>query len=147
MTDYRTLATETELITTREIKNIINSFKQRAPGEDTLTKYHMERVPPNMIKNLETIFNASLVIGYYPKKFKNSLMIFIPKVGKSPTEHINYRPISLLNVPGKIFEKIINSRRIHHLEINDLQNPRQHGFRKNRGTDTATSILDGMNIK
>ena len=33
MTDYRSLATETELITTREIKNIIKSFKQRAPGD------------------------------------------------------------------------------------------------------------------
>ena len=84
MIDYRTLAAETELITTRGIKNIIKSFKQRAPGEDTLTKYHLERVPPNMIKNLETIFNASLAIGYYPQQFKNSLMIFIPKVGKSP---------------------------------------------------------------
>ena len=93
MTDYRTLATEIELINTRENKNIIKSFKQRAPGEDTLTKYRLERVPPKMIKNLETIFNASLAIGHYPQQFKNSLMIFITRVGKSPTEHINYRPI------------------------------------------------------
>ena len=68
-------------------------------------------------------------------------MIFIPKVGKSPKDHINYSPISLLNIPGKIFEKIINNRLIQHLEINNLQNPRQHGFRKNRGTNTATAIL------
>ena len=61
MTDYRTLATETKLITTREIKYVIKSFKQRAPLEVTLTKYHLERVPPNMIKNLETIFNATLL--------------------------------------------------------------------------------------
>ena len=141
LTNYPDLRNETEMITTKEIKNVIKSFKQRAPGEDTLTKYHLERVPPNMIKNLTTIFNASLAIGYYPQQYKNSLMIFIPKVGKSPVDHINYRPISLLNIPGKIFEKIINNRLIQHLEINNLQNPRQHGFRKNRGTNTATAIL------
>ena len=141
LTNYPDLRNETEIITTKEIKNVIKSFKQRAPGEDTLTKYHLERVPPNMIKNLTTIFNASLAIRYYPQQYKNSLMIFIPKVGKSPIDHINYRPISLLNIPGKIFEKIINNRLIQHLEINNLQNPRQHGFRKNRGTNTATAIL------
>ena len=103
LTNYPDLRNETEMITTKEIKNVIKSFKQHAPGEDTLTKYHLERVPPNMIKNLTTIFNASLAIGYYPLQYKNSLMIFIPKVGKFPIDHINYRPISLLNIPGKIF--------------------------------------------
>ena len=69
-------------------------------------------------------------------------MIYILKEGKSPIEHINYRPISLLNIPGKIFEKILNNRIIQHLEMNNLQTPRQHGFRKNRGTHTATAILN-----
>ena len=141
LTNYPDLRNEAEMINTKEIKNEMKSFKQRAPGKDTLTKYHLERVPPNMIKNLATFFNASLAIGYYPQQYKNSLMIFIPKVGKSPIDHINYRPICLLNIPGKIFEKIINNRLIQHLEINNLQNQREHGFRKNRGTNTATAIL------
>ena len=94
-----------------------------------------------MIQNLAIIFNASLAIGYYPQQFKNSIMIFIPKEGKSPIEHINYRPISLLNIPGKILEKIFNNRILQHLEMNNLQNPRHHGFRKNRGTHTAIAIL------
>ena len=144
ITNFNALRNETELISTREIKNIIKTFKQRAPGEDTLTKYHLEKVPPNMIRNLAIIFNASLAIGYYPQQFKNSIMIFIPKEGKSPVEHINYRPISLLNIPGKIFEKILNNRIIQHLEMNNLQNPRQHGFRKNRGTHTAIAILSEL---
>ena len=58
-------------------------------------------------------------------------MILIPKAGESPIDHINnYRQISLLNILGTIFEKIINNRLIQNLEINNLQNPRQHGFRK-----------------
>ena len=66
----------------------------------------------------------------------------LPKEGKSPIEHINnYRPISLLNIPVKILEKILINRIIQHPEMNNLQNPRQHGFRKNRWTHTATAIL------
>ena len=100
ITNFIALRNETDLISTREIKNIIKTFKQRAPVEETFTKYHLDNVPPNIIRNLAIIFNASLAIGYHPQQFKNSIMIFIPKEGKSPIEHVNYRPISLLNIPG-----------------------------------------------
>ena len=83
LTNFNALRNEADLISTCEIKNIIKTFKQRAPGEDTLTKYHLEKVPPNMIRNLAIIFNASLTIEYYPQQFKNSIVIFIPKEGKS----------------------------------------------------------------
>ena len=60
LTNYPDLRNETEIITTKEIKNVIKSFKQRAPREETLTKYHLERVPPNLIKNSATILPPPL---------------------------------------------------------------------------------------
>ena len=68
-------------------------------------------------------------------------MIFLPKANKSPYEHVNYRPISLLEVPAKIYEKVLNRRLLRHVEDKQLHNKRQHGFRPNRGTDTALAIL------
>ena len=140
-TNYELLKTETDLVYVKEVKDLIKSLKQRSPGEDNITKYHMSELPDNSLKNYTKILNASLATGYFPKIWKVALMIFIPKPSKSPLHHTNYRPISLLSVPGKLFEKIINNRFISHLDHNNLHNPRQHGFRKNRGTHTATALL------
>jgi len=68
-------------------------------------------------------------------------MTLIPKPGTSGTTVKQKRPISLLNVDGKILDKILNRRLTAHLDDNDLQNDRQHGFRRNRGTQTALLTL------
>ena len=140
-TNYELLQTETDLVCVKGVKYLIKSLKQRSPGEDNITKYHMSELSDNSLKNYPKILNASLATGYFSKIWKVALMILIPKPSKSPLDHTNYRPISLLSVPGKLSEKIINNRFISHLDHNNLHNPRQHGFPKNRGTHTATALL------
>jgi hypothetical protein len=58
----------------------------------------------------------------------------IPKPGKDPTNPLSYRPISLLNIAGKVFEKILSTRLKNFLEINNLLPPEQFGFRSERST-------------
>ena len=123
-----------------DIVNIIKTFKQKSPGEDGITKHQLTNLPLQMITNFTTIINESLAIGHFPNRWKQSTMIFIPK-GTTPTSHTDYRPISLLNLPGKIMEKYINSKIIEFIDTNSLNNPSQHGFRKNHGTDTATALI------
>ena len=53
----------------------------------------------------------------------------------------NYRPLSLLEVPAKIFERIIVTELNQHLDDNNVLHHRQHGFRKGRGTDTAIALV------
>ena len=128
-------------ISGKQVRDAINSFKQKAPGKDKITKYHLTNLPQNKIKDLATILTSAINIGHFPTAWKESLMIFIPKPNKSPTNHTNYRPISLLNLPAKVFEKIINLKMNEIIESKNLNNHSQHGFRKNRGTDTATAII------
>ena len=94
-----------------------------------------------MTQYLTDIFNHSLIAGYFPDIYKEATMTLIPKPGTAGTAVKDKRPISLLNVDGKLFDKILNRRLTTHLEDNNLQNDRQHGFRKNRGTQTALLTL------
>lgn len=128
-------------VTNEELIQAIAKQKHKTPGLSGITKAHLQQLPQNMLHNYREILTACLTIGYFPTQWKIATMIFLPKPNKSPYSHINYRPISLLEVPGKIFETIINRRLIQFLDNNNLHNPRQHGFRQQRGTDTALALL------
>ena len=130
----------TARITPQEIVNIIQHTKNKAPGPSTINKILLQHLPPNMITRLCTLFNACLASGLFPTRFKTATLALIPKPGKSIHEVTSYRPISLLEVPGKILERIITQRLNMHLEDNNLHNIRQYGFRPNRGTDTAIAL-------
>jgi hypothetical protein len=49
---------------------------------------------------------------------------------------LNYRPLSMSNHLGKIWERLVNEKLISHLESNKLLSNNQHGFRPFRGTTT-----------
>ena len=120
-----------------EIKIVINNFKNKAPGESGIKKTLIQKLPDIAIKKLKDVYNWALSMGYFPVKFKNAIMILIPKAGKDPKKVENYRPISLLEIPGKIFEKIINNRITIYMENNNIFNEAQFGFRRGRGTQLA----------
>ena len=79
-------------------------------------------------------------MGYYPYVYKNGLLIFTPKQGKDHKIPENYRPITLLEVPGKILERIINDRFMYFCEHTDILSGSQFGFPKRKGTGTAIAI-------
>ena len=128
-------------ITLEEVTQTIKRFKQRAPGPNNITAIQLKKLPENMLQYFVNILNASLSSGYFPRSMKHALMIFLPKGTSSQYEVKNYRPISLLNVEGKVFDRILNVRFSNYIEANRFTNPRQHGFRKGRGTHTALALL------
>lgn len=135
------LIPDAEKITERELLHNLRKFKEKTPGLSGITKNVLINLPQKGIDTLLEIFNATLSAGYFPDDLKKTKMIFIPKEGKNIKEIINYRPISLLEVTGKLFEKILNNRLLLYLENNNILNNRQHGFRKNRGTHTALAMI------
>lgn len=124
-----------------EVTFTIKSLKSRkAPGYSKIDKEILLKLPPNMITALTGIFNAALSAGRFPDKFKLAVIKLILKSGKISTSPLNYRPISLLETVGKVFERILNDRLRRHLEIQNLYHRKQHAYRKNRGTVTAISL-------
>lgn len=127
----------TRAITLEEIKTLIKRTKRKTPGSTKISKVILEKCTEKTLNQLKNIFNACYSAGYFPKCFKEAIIKFIPKKDKAPTNPINYRPISLLEVPGKIFERTILARLNTFLTENNIINERQHGFRTYKGTHTA----------
>ena len=132
----------TKPTTRQEIKQILGEFKNyKAPGQSGINKLLMIKLPDVALDRYVDILNLLLSMGYFPVVFKNGIIILIPKPGKDPKIPSNYRPITLLEVPGKVLEKIINKRLQRYCEENDIFNKNQYGFRSGRGTDVALSKL------
>ena len=55
----------------------------------------------------------------------------------------NYRPVILLSVVSKVFEKLVNNKIVDHLEKSGLFSDFQYGFRSSRSTaDLLTVVSD-----
>jgi hypothetical protein len=75
------------------------------------------------------MYNECLKRGHFPKKWKIAKIIPITKPGKKDSrDPSKYRPISLLNIEGKVLEKLLRSRVMHHLYKTEFLNPNQFGF-------------------
>ena len=129
-------------ITLAEFTKTLKTFKNKAPGPSNIKLHQLQNLPPNMTHYLITIFNLSISLGYFPKPFKKAIMILIPKTNINLHQTKNYRPISLLDIQGKILDKILNNRLNSKLQQQGKINIRQHGFRANRGTHTAIATLN-----
>lgn len=120
----------------REIKRIIKTEinPKKSPGFDLITGKILQELSPKCLKLLTIIFNAVIRLRYFPSQWKISQIIMILKPGKEPEKASSYRPISLLPVLSKLFEKLLYSRMILIIEQSEIIPNHQFGFRNNHST-------------
>ena len=58
----------------------------------------------------------------------------------------NYRPVSLLSVVSKVFEKFVNNRIVDHLEKCGLFSDFQYGFRSSQSTVDLLTVQGSHSI-
>jgi hypothetical protein len=81
------------------------------------------------------IYNQCLKKGCFPRRWKTAKIIPIVKPGKENSmEPSKYRPISLLNIGGKVLEKLLINRINHHMQKNELLIDSQYGFTPQKST-------------
>ena len=96
----------------------------------------MYEIAPVLVR----LFNLCMDNGTFPDSLKIASIIPLHKGGQK-TVPTNYRPISLLPIFAKLFEKIIKHRLVEHLDKYNLITDNQFGFRKNRSTELAVTNI------
>ena len=127
-----------------EVLESIKRFNPRkAPGPDSIQVMLYREIPGTAIGLLTNICNHAMKLGYFPQHFKEAKVIMLPKPNKTLDTPKNYRPVSLTNTIGKVFERVIHGRLMGHLQRGSFFHQNQHGFKPRTGcTDQILKILD-----
>ena len=85
--------------------------------------------------------NIPSYVSHFPTAWKHARVISILKPGKDPALPSSYRPISLLDTIGKLFEKVLLSRILHEVSVRGLMRDEQFGFRPRHNTSLQLARL------
>ena len=121
---------------TSEIKNhVSNNVKlKKSAGYDSITPKILKELPNCAFLYIRNMYNAMVRFRYFPKSWKVAEIIPIPKVGKDPSLTTSFRPISLLPILSKVFERLFLSRIEPYLIHTSLIPSHQFGFRRGHST-------------
>lgn len=133
-------------VTVKEVqKTILNEINpKKAPGYDLITGQILNNLPRKVIVKITKIINASIKLRYVPQLWKLAEVIMIPKPGKPVEKLTSYRPISLLPVLSKLFEKLIRKRVMQVVEERKLVPSHQFGFRHKHSTIDQVHRITNM---
>lgn len=137
-------------VTEEEISNIIIAVcRKKSSGNDEIPCCLIKDVAKYLLTVLTYLINISFENGHFPDQLKSAIVIPVHK-NKDTTDMNNYRPIALLSVFSKIFEKAFQIRLTCFFHKFNLLTTRQYGFCKNRSTQDAVlsfyeQILNNFN--
>lgn len=129
-----------------EIIQIIDNFDNNiSSGIDEINTKSLKCIKNLIVDNLVSCINKCLEQGVFPDILKIAKISPIYKSGQK-TNPTNYRPISVLPIMSKIFERILYTRIYSYLNKIDFINKKQYGFRPK--SSTLTAVIDLItNIK
>ena len=120
-----------------EIEKLISNLdSKKSPGFDELSAKFLKLCAPHISETLANIFNISISSGIYPDLLKTARVTPIYKNGEK-SDPSNYRPISVLSLMNKIFEKILHKRLYKYLTKFKILYEYQFGFREGHSTTQA----------
>ena len=105
-------------------------------GHDGLSSKLLKYIDTEVGDILACIINQSLLTGIFPDSLK---LAKVAPIFKKDDPHLtdNYRPISLLPVISKVFEKVVFKQVYDYFNDNNLLYKNQYGFRKKHSTELA----------
>ena len=125
---------------TIEVKEIRAAFAKiktaKSFGIDNISSYFLKLALPFIENSLAFLFNTSIETSQFPYSWKVARVTPIFKDGDK-TEKSNYRPISVLPVISRLFEKLVFDQLYQHMKENGLFSSDQSGFLRLHSTLTC----------
>ena len=126
-------------ISSYNVESIIDKMENKSSHIDTYSIRIVKHLSTILSPILCKLINRSFQIGHFPLFCKIARVVPIYKSGDSSDVN-NYRPISILPIFSKIFEKIVYQQIFGYFQKFGLLSKNQFGFRKNLSTSDA--IID-----
>ena len=135
-------------VTPKRVKKVImNLDLSETSGPDCTPVVILKNCEPEFSFILAELFNKYLKESCFPDCWKVSSVVPVFKnVGERSTAK-NYRPVSLLSVVSKVFEKLVNNRIVDHLEKCGLFSHFQYGIRSSRSTADLLTVVSDRTTK
>ena len=126
------------------VKKVIRNLdSSKASCPDCIPVVVLKNCEPELSYILAKVFNNCLKESCFSDCWKVSSMVPVFKNVGERSAAKNYRPVSLLSVVSKVFEKLVNNRVVDYLEKCGLFSDFQYRFRSSRSTaDLLTVVSD-----
>ena len=118
----------------RSLKSMKSSS---ATGPDGLPGHLLKKLAPLVNNNVTKIFNASINQCHFPGAWKKANVCPVYKQKGSKDDPSNYRPISVLPVLARVFEKLVAGQLQAFCDGAKIIPDEQFGFRKNSSCELA----------
>ena len=135
-------------VTEPEIHQIISQLDDKSTSGDDYVSNLIVKSSKNAVAPLLTILiNASFSKGVFPSELRKAKIVPIHKE-KSRRDENNYRPISLLIVWSKIYERAMHNRLYSYFENLSLLYNKQFGFRTKHSTiDAVAELTENLRMR
>ena len=131
-----------QLTTPDKVHEAFRGLKfSKAPGPNGIPNRALKHLPKRAVSLLACVFNAVLRSHHFPQAWKYARVTCILKPGKDPALPSSYRPISLLDTIGKLFEKILLATILYVGNERGLLWDEQFGFRPGHSTSLQLTRL------
>ena len=89
---------------------VITLGNRKAPGPDRIPTEVLKIIAKEAPYLLLNMYNACLLAGVFPKRWKRQRLILLDKGKGPPITPSSFRPLCMLDNAGKIYEKMLRAR-------------------------------------
>src|SRR6266516_152527 len=131
-------AFEIQLITPDQVHRKLSEINiSSAAGCDDITAFIIKQASENITPNLTQIMNCSIQSSSVPLLWKKANVKILWKGKGKKDDPSNYRPISVLPILARVFEKLVAEQMYSFCDVMEIIPSQQFDFRKHSSCETA----------